>query len=115
VVAVLCGAGKLVLLSDIDGLYDEKPGGTEDARLIREVRVIDSEIRAMAGGSGSGRGTGGMITKLKAAELATANGIDMYIASGKTPDVLYDIAAGRPAGTLFVGKKCKLETHSNLQ
>lgn len=107
VVAVLCGADKLVLLSDIDGLYDGNPNECDAARLIREVRIIDNEIRALAGGAGSSRGTGGMITKLQAAELAIANGIDMYIANGRTPEVLYDIVEGRPVGTLFVGKRCK--------
>jgi len=105
VVAVLCGADKLVLLSDIDGLYDGNPNEDSNARLIREVRVIDSEIRALAGGTGSGRGTGGMITKLQAASLATENGIDMYIANGSTPEILYEIVSGKPAGTLFVGRK----------
>ena len=105
VVAVLCGADKLVLLSDIDGLYDDNPNINPEARLIREVRVIDDEIRSLAGGAGSSRGTGGMITKLQAAELATENGVDMYIANGATPEILYDIVLGKPAGTLFVGKR----------
>ena len=105
VVAVLCKADKLVLLSDIDGLFDSNPNENHEARLIREVRVINDEIRALAGGAGSNRGTGGMITKLQAAELATENGIDMYIANGNSPETLYDIVAGRPAGTLFVGKR----------
>jgi len=105
VVAVLCGADKLVLLSDIDGLYDGNPNEDPNARLIREVRVIDSEIRALAGGAGSNRGTGGMITKLQAAKLANENGIDMYIANGSTPEILYEIVSGKPAGTLFVGRK----------
>lgn len=107
VVAVLTGADKLVLLSDIDGLYDENPSENPDARLIREVRVINDEIRALAGGAGSSRGTGGMITKLQAAELATKNGIDMVIASGERPELLYDIIDGRPAGTLFTGRRAK--------
>ncbi len=105
VVAVLCGADKLVLLSDIEGLYDGDPNKNHEARLIREVRVIDDEIRSLAGGAGSNRGTGGMITKLQAAELATDNGVDMYIANGSTPEILYDIVLGKPAGTLFVGKR----------
>lgn len=105
VVAVLCSADKLVLLSDIDGLYDDNPNENHEARMIREVRVIDDEIRSLAGGAGSNRGTGGMITKLQAAELATENGVDMYIANGSTPEILYDIVSGRPAGTLFVGKR----------
>lgn len=105
VVAVLCSADKLVLLSDIDGLFDGNPNENHEARLIREVRVIDDEIRSLAGGAGSNRGTGGMITKLQAAELATENGVDMYIANGSTPEILYDIVLGKPAGTLFVGKR----------
>ncbi len=107
VVAVLCSADKLVLLSDIDGLFDDDPNDNPDARLIREVRVIDDEIRALAGGAGSSRGTGGMITKLQAAEIATSNGIDMIIANGCSPEILYDIAEERPAGTLFAGRKTK--------
>lgn len=107
VVAVLCGADKLVLLSDIDGLYDANPNANPDARLIREVRVLNDEIRSLAGGAGSSRGTGGMITKLQAAELSMENGIDMIIANGGHPEVLYDIAQGRPAGTLFAGRRAK--------
>jgi glutamate 5-kinase len=106
VVAVLCGADKLVLLSDIDGLYDSDPGDNPGSHLIREVRVIDDEIRSLAAGAGSKRGTGGMITKLRAAELATAQGIDMYIINGSTPEALYDIVSGSPTGTLFVGRRC---------
>lgn len=107
VVAVLTGADKLVLLSDIEGLYDDNPHDNPDARLIREVRVIDDEIRALAGGAGSNRGTGGMITKLQAASLATENGIDMVIASGARPELLYDVVEGKPAGTLFTGRRAK--------
>ena len=107
VVAVMCRADKLVLLSDIDGLYDGNPNEKPEPRLIREVRVINDEIRALAGGAGSSRGTGGMITKLQAAELATENGIDMHITNGKKPETLYDIVEGNPAGTLFVGRRAK--------
>lgn len=107
VVAVLCGADKLVLLSDIDGLYDGNPNDNPEARLIREVRVIDNEIRALAGGAGSSRGTGGMITKLSAAELAIENGIDMYITNGQKPETLYGIVEGESVGTLFVGRRCR--------
>ena len=105
-VAVLCGADALVLLSDIDGLYDGDPAQSS-ARLIREVRVIDEEILSLAGGAGSGRGTGGMITKLQAARVATEKGIDMVIANGARPEQLYDIAEGKPVGTLFVGRRGK--------
>lgn len=105
-VAILCEADLLVLLSDIDGLYDSNPNENPDARLIREVRVIDDDIRKLAGGAGSSRGTGGMITKIKAAELATQNGIDMYITNGQCPEHLYQIVEGEPVGTMFVRRKC---------
>ena len=101
VVAVLCDADKLILLSDIDGFYDSDPAKNPKARLIREVRAIDDKVRGGAGGAGSSRGTGGMLTKLQAAELAMENGIDMIITNGKNLDTLYDIASGKPVGTLF--------------
>lgn len=105
VVAVLCNADKLVLLSDIDGLYDSNPALDRNAKLIKEVREIDGGILSLAGGVGTSRGTGGMITKLQAARMAMDNGIDMTIANGAKPELLYDIAEGRPAGTLFVGRR----------
>lgn len=106
-VAVLCEADILVLLSDIDGLYEGNPAEDPTARLIREVRVIDDEITSLASGAGSRRGTGGMITKLQAARMAMEKRIDMVIANGAKPERLYDIAEGRPAGTLFVGRRKK--------
>lgn len=105
VVAVLCDADLLVLLSDIDGLYEGNPREDPSVRLIREVRVIDEDILALAGDSQNDFGTGGMITKLQAAEHATNHGIDMIIANGQMPELLYDIVEGRPAGTLFTGRK----------
>ena len=97
-------ADLLIMLTDIDGLYDADPRGNPEARLIPEVREIDDALFSLAGDSGSNRGTGGMITKLQAAEMAMRNGIDMYIVNGKTPELLYDIVSGNPAGTLFCGK-----------
>ncbi|MGI5935430.1 MAG: glutamate 5-kinase [Oscillospiraceae bacterium] len=105
IVSVLCRAKMLVLLSDIEGLYESNPRENPNARLIREIRKIDDEIRALAGGSGSNRGTGGMITKLQAAEIAMARGIDMVITNGQYPERLADIIDGKPVGTLFVGRK----------
>ena len=105
IVAVLCEADILVLLSDIDGLYEDNPAKNPDARLIREVRVLDEEIRDLASGAGSNRGTGGMITKLNAAEIAMNKGINMVISNGKYPEKLYDIVEGKAVGTLFVAKK----------
>ena len=100
-VATLIKADLLIILSDIDGLYDSNPKENENARLISVVEKTDSSIEALAGGTGSNLGTGGMITKIHAAKEATANGIDMLIANGADPDVLYDILDGKQIGTLF--------------
>ena len=105
VVAVLCGADKLVILSDIDGFYDRDPRLTKNARLIRRIDRIDESTYRLAGGAGSRRGTGGMRTKLQAADIATAQGIDVIITNGKNPQALYDIVAGREVGTIFTGRK----------
>ena len=105
VVAVLCGASQLVLMSDIDGLFDGDPRRDPDAKLIKEVKKVDCGLRALAGGAGSGRGTGGMITKLHAAETAMNAGIDMVITNGERPEDLYEIIGeGTPIGTRFVGR-----------
>lgn len=103
VVAVLCRAKRLVIFSDIDGLYDSDPRLHPNAKLISRIDTIDDTIYDMAGGAGSRRGTGGMKTKLQAASLATAQGIDTVITNGKNPATLYDIVNGKSAGTLFVG------------
>ncbi len=101
-VATLVDADLLIILSDIDGLYSSDPRQNPDAELISVVDVIDDSIEALAGGAGSNRGTGGMITKIHAAKSATQRGIDMLIANGSDPDVLYDILDGKEIGTLFV-------------
>lgn len=103
-VAILSGAQLLVLLSDIDGLYSADPHKDPDARLISRVEEITPEILALGGGRGSSLGTGGMCTKLSAAQRVTAEGIDMIIANGEEPELLYDIMDGKQVGTLFVGK-----------
>lgn len=105
VVAVLCRAKKLVLMSDINGLYESDPRENPDARLIPEVNGIDENIRKLAKGSGSNRGTGGMITKLDAAQIATSHGIDMIITNGQRLKDLYDIVEDKPIGTLFIRRK----------
>lgn len=102
IVAAAIGADLLVLLSDIDGLYDKDPRRHPDARLIPTVERVDDELFTLAEDSGTGLGTGGMITKLRAAAIATEAGCEMVIANGSKPEVLYDIAAGRPAGTRFL-------------
>jgi len=106
VVARLLKADLLVLLSDIDGLYTADPRKHPDAWLIPVVDEITPEILALAGGSGSTLGTGGMATKLKAAQIATEAGIDMVIANGEAPEMLYNLLDGKAVGTRFCGKRC---------
>ena len=98
-------ADLLVLLSDIDGLYTANPHTHPDAKLIPVVERITPEVLALADGAGSALGTGGMSTKLRAAQMVTAEGADMVIANGSHPELLYDIADGSPAGTRFAGRK----------
>lgn len=105
VVAALCRAKLLIILSDIDGLYDADPRIDPNANLIHRIDKIDNKIYSLAGGAGSRRGTGGMKTKLRAAELATSQGIDTVITNGKRTETIYDILKGNSAGTLFKGKK----------
>ena len=101
IVARLCGADLLVLLSDIDGLYDADPRTHPDAKLIHRVTAITPELRAMAGGAGTWRGTGGMATKLNAAQIALDAGVEMVIANGSNIEALYDIVNGADVGTRF--------------
>lgn len=101
IVAVLVSADVLVLLSDIDGLYDGDPRKNNTARLIPVVDEINDNINALAGGAGSDFGTGGMATKLAAAAIAMENGIDMVITNGENPRNLYIVANGGRVGTLF--------------
>lgn len=105
IVAVTIQADLLILLSDIDGLFDGDPRKNPDAKLIDTVEKIDEHIISLGGGSGSNLGTGGMATKLRAAQMATAAGCEMVIANGQTPDILYDVAAGKRVGTRFTVKK----------
>lgn len=104
-VAELVGADLLILLSDIDGLYTADPSQNADAQLIREVREITPQIAAMAGDSRSSVGTGGMATKIMAAQIAGAAGIDMVIANAASPEVLEQIFEGMEVGTYFYGRK----------
>ena len=105
VVAVSMEADLLILLSDIDGLYTADPHTHPEATLIAEIPALTREIWELAGGSGSSLGTGGMSTKLQAADICTQAGCDMVIANGSSPSVLYDIADGKPVGSRFRGKK----------
>ena len=100
-VARLCGADLLVLLSDIDGLYDADPRKNPEAKLIHLVTEVTPELQSAAGGAGSWRGTGGMATKLNAAVLALEAGIDLVISNGSRPEDLYGIVEGAEIGTRF--------------
>lgn len=102
-VACLVNADLLVLFSDIDGLYDSDPHLNHDAKIIPLVKDIES-VRKLAGGAGTKQGTGGMVTKLDAAELAANAGINMIIANGNDIAKMYDILDGKPVGTLFASK-----------
>ena len=104
-VARLCGADLLILLSDIDGLYDADPKTHPNAKLLHQVTELTPEILEMAGGAGSWRGTGGMATKLSAARIAMEAGCDMVITNGKRMEDLYGIAEGKDIGTRFLAKK----------
>lgn len=101
-VAVNVNADILILLSDIDGLFTADPHTNPDAKLISVVSEINEDILALGGGEGSGLGTGGMRTKLNAAQICTENNCDMIIANGENPDVLYDIVEGKAVGTRFI-------------
>lgn len=104
-VAVSVKADLLVMLSDIDGMYTADPYADKDAKLIKIVDVINSDILAASGDKHSGLGTGGMNTKLRAAGICMKNGTDTVIANGSNPAVLYDILEGKQIGTRFVSKK----------
>ena len=109
VVACSAGADLLVMLSDIEGLYTADPRRYPGAALIPVVEEITPEIEALAGQAGSALATGGMATKLKAAQMATGRGCDVVIANGARPELLYDIVAGRPAGTRFLSRRNGVE------
>lgn len=97
-------ADLLVLLSDIDGLYTADPHADPTAKLLPVVHRVDDGIRALAGVSSTDQGTGGMVTKLRAAEICLNCGCEMVIANGRKPMLLYDIVEGKPVGTRFVGE-----------
>jgi len=101
IVGAMTDAEVLIILSDIDGLYDGNPKLDSSARLIDEVTEIDAEIERMAGGAGTKLGTGGMFTKIQAAKLATANGVTMLIVNGATVGNLRRALSGEHIGTIF--------------
>ena len=93
-VAVSAKAELLVILSDVDGLYSADPKKNSDAEFIQRVHGTPEWLFSMADGAGSTLGTGGMITKLKAAQICVKDGCDMVIANGDAPEILYDIVGG---------------------
>ncbi len=106
-VAVSVNADILVLLSDIDGLYTADPRKNPEAELISHVYELTDDIMALGGDKGSSLGTGGMRTKLSAAEICTEAGCDMVIMNGERPSMLYDLFDGNPVGTRFYSKSVK--------
>lgn len=103
-VASLINADLLIIMSDIDGMYDKNPRLFNDAKLISRVDSITPEIKAAAGDAGSSLGTGGMATKIHAAEITMQNHIDMLIINGNKPKNLYEVFDGHDIGTLFSGR-----------
>ncbi|HAS8563532.1 TPA: glutamate 5-kinase [Vibrio vulnificus] len=101
-VGILCGADKLLLLTDQKGLYTADPRKDPNAELIKEVKVIDDTLRKIAGGSGTTLGTGGMATKLQAADIARRAGIEVIIAAGRGQNVIFDALSPVPQGTRFL-------------
>ena len=104
IVASVAEADLLIILSDIDGLYTEDPRKNPKAELIHEVPEFSRDIFRIAGGAGTSQGTGGMYTKIQAAEICVYSGIDMIIAKGSLPDVILHIMDGEKIGTLFRGE-----------
>ena len=109
-VANLIDADLLALLTDIDGLYTADPLCNPDAKLIPQVKKIDSKIECLASNATSTHGIGGMITKIEAAKLATSSGVTMIIANGKKPDALKQIVTGTNIGTIFPPRTSKIES-----
>ena len=107
IVAVAVDADLLIVLSDIDGLYTSDPHKNPDSKLITVVEELTEEIFSLGGGKGSKLGTGGMATKLKSAKIAGDAGIDMVIANGSRPEILYDIVEGKQVGTRFKSRRKK--------
>tara|TARA_R110001583_G_scaffold26571_6_gene95827 strand:+ start:12992 stop:14122 length:1131 start_codon:yes stop_codon:yes gene_type:complete len=112
-VGLLADADQLLLLTDQAGLFTADPRTNPDAKLIPEITEITEEIHALAGGSVSGLGTGGMATKIESATVAHRAGIEVVIASGHKRNVIIDAARNKSVGTCFVSKNCRLEMRKN--
>lgn len=109
-VASLLNADLLIILTDIDGLYDADPRFNSSARLLSRVEEITPEVEYLAGGAGSERGTGGMFTKIQAAKIAVSSGVGMVIASSRERDVIRRVCGGEELGTFFVPRPDRLDS-----
>jgi glutamate 5-kinase len=109
-VAAMVQADLLVLLTDVDGLYTANPSINPDARRLEKIEKISSELIDMAGGAGTSNGTGGMLTKIKAATLATMSGVPVYICSSLKSDALLEAAEETKDGSLFLAQEKGLKT-----
>ena len=110
-VATLVDADLLIILSDIDGMYDKNPQIHLDAKLLPVIPMITTEVEAAAGGAGSSGGTGGMATKISAGKMVTSSGIPMVIAQGSSEKILGRILSGeeKDTGTLFTARSSRIE------
>ncbi len=104
-VALICEADLIVNMSDIDGFYNADPRTDPQAERIPALDRVDESVYAMAGGAGTRRGTGGMVAKLRAAQIAEQAHIPMMIVNGVNPDVLYDIVEGKTVGTIIYNRE----------
>ena len=112
-VATLVDADALIILSDIEGLYTANPATHPEAKLIHEIPEITPEVERIAGGAGSKLGTGGMMTKIQAAQIAMSAGVTMVIASGSREDVIRDVLSGREVGTVFPARESHLRVRKS--
>jgi glutamate 5-kinase len=108
IAAILIGADLLVLLSDVEGVYDGDPKSDQDAKKISVIPEITEEILTAAGGPTNDGGFGGMATKIQAAQSAIESGIRMVVANGRTERVLERIVNGENIGTTFIPKESSL-------
>lgn len=108
-VAAMIGADLVVVLTDIEGLYDADPRSGGEAQLFEHVDVLTDEVMQAAGGAGSSVGSGGMVTKVEAAKVLMKAGVPMVVCDGRRSDVIIDAVDGKPVGTLFAGGAAKLK------
>jgi glutamate 5-kinase len=109
-VANLIDADLLLIMTDIAGLFTADPNAHPEAKLIPVVKKIDRSIESLVSGSTSGLGTGGMVTKIEAAKLATASGVTVVIADGRLPSIVERVAGGEAIGTKFLPVKTRLDS-----